>query len=181
MSWLCQGRVFTEEDIGDNTSSISSSYTLTASYIDPVYISASAASYGFGSGGGATDISALNTFTGSIQTQVNGLTAATSSYTLNSITSSMLAPYVLTASTSSMTVLSSSFAATASFIQTAQTASYYGGSVTSASFASTASFVNRLNQSVTITGSLEVQTGGQKSVSTTNRELYASNGVKTVD
>lgn len=168
--------------------------SITASYIDPVYISASAASYGFGSGGGTTDISALNTFTGSIQTQVNSLTAATSSYVLNNVTSSMLAPYVLnsvtasmlspyvlTASTSSMTVLSSSFALTASFVQTAQTASYYGGSVTSASFASTASFVNGLNQNVTITGSLEVQTGGQKSVSTTNRELYASNGVKTID
>ena len=84
----------------------------TASYIDPLYISASAASYGFGTGGGgSTDISALNAFTGSIQTQVNNLTSATSSY-------------VLTSSTSSMSVLSSSFAATASFVRTAQTASF---------------------------------------------------------
>ena len=35
---------------------------------------------GGGGGGGATDISALNTFTGSIQTQVDALQAATSSY-----------------------------------------------------------------------------------------------------
>ena len=43
--------------------------------------SASAAAAGFGSGGGSsTDISALNTFTASIQSEVNTLTDATSSY-----------------------------------------------------------------------------------------------------
>jgi hypothetical protein len=43
--------------------------------------SASAAAAGFGSGGGSlTDISALNIFTASIQTEVTTLTAATSSY-----------------------------------------------------------------------------------------------------
>jgi hypothetical protein len=43
--------------------------------------SASAAAAGFGSGGGSsTDISALNTFTASIQSEVNTLTAVTSSY-----------------------------------------------------------------------------------------------------
>lgn len=35
------------------------------------------------SGGGSTDISSLNTFTGSIQTQVDGLSSATSSYITN--------------------------------------------------------------------------------------------------
>jgi len=98
--------------------SLSSSYAeiaATASYIDPTFISASAAASGFGSGGGSTDISALNAFTSSIQSEVNSLTAATSSYVLNSVTSSMLAPYVLTSSTSSMSVLSSSYATTASY------------------------------------------------------------------
>ena len=43
--------------------------------------SASAAALGFGSGGGtSTDISSLNTFTASIQSEVNTLTSATSSY-----------------------------------------------------------------------------------------------------
>ena len=42
--------------------------------------SASAAAAGFGSGGSSTDISALNTFTASIQSEVNTLTAVTSSY-----------------------------------------------------------------------------------------------------
>jgi len=39
-------------------------------------------------GGGSTDISALNTFTGSIQTEVNNLTNATSSYLTNTDTGS---------------------------------------------------------------------------------------------
>ena len=63
-------------------SGIVSSSTQIESVIDDTYISASAAASGFGSGGGggSTDISALNTFTGSIQTEVDTLTAATSSY-----------------------------------------------------------------------------------------------------
>ena len=43
----------------------------TASFISDTFISASAARSGFGVGGGSTDVSALNTFTGSIQTQVD--------------------------------------------------------------------------------------------------------------
>jgi hypothetical protein len=78
-----------------------------------------------GASGNESDVSGLNAFTGSIQTQVNTLTAATSSYVLTSVTASMLQPYVLNVSTSSfvtnaqtssMTVLSSSFASTASYI-----------------------------------------------------------------
>ena len=48
-------------------------------------VSRSAAAAGFGTGGGdPTDISALNTFTGSIQTEVNNLTTLTGSYALTS-------------------------------------------------------------------------------------------------
>jgi len=62
----------------------------TASFISDTFISASAARSGFGAGGGgSTDISALNTFTGSIQTEVDSLTAATSSY-LTSVPSGTL-------------------------------------------------------------------------------------------
>ena len=48
------------------------------------------------------ELTALELFTGSIQTQVNSLRAATSSYVQNSQTASMLQPYVLTSSTGSM-------------------------------------------------------------------------------
>ena len=64
----------------NQTSSMS---VATASYVSPTFISASAAAAGFGSGGGtATDISALNTFTGSAQTSLSALNSATSSYAL---------------------------------------------------------------------------------------------------
>ena len=110
--------------------------SVTASYISPTFISASAAASGFGSGGGGstTDISALNsfsgsmlTFTASIQSQVNAIKIATSSYIVNSQTAS----FVLNSQTASMSVLS-------------------------ASLALTASFVNTLNQNVTINGNLNV-------------------------
>ena len=62
-------------------SQTSSMSVATASYIDPTFISASAAAAGFGSGGGTTtDITALNTFTASIQTQVDSLIVKTGSY-----------------------------------------------------------------------------------------------------
>jgi hypothetical protein len=121
---------------------VSSSLANTASYYeetDPVFTAIS---------GSFVTTSSFNTFTSSIQGQVNSLTAATSSYTLNSVTASMLAPYVLTLQTASMTVLSASYAATASFV----TSSNVVGTVTSASYALTASY---LEGGVTIdTGSL---------------------------
>ena len=59
---------------------ISSSAQIEAVITDN-YISASAALSGFGSGGGvSTDISALNTFTGSANSRLDSLQAATSSY-----------------------------------------------------------------------------------------------------
>jgi hypothetical protein len=62
-------------------SQTSSMSVATASYVSPTFISASAAAAGFGSGGGTTtDITALNTFTASIQTQVDSLTIKTGSY-----------------------------------------------------------------------------------------------------
>jgi hypothetical protein len=97
------GSFLTSEDTGSfvlvsNTSSMS---VATASYVDPIFISASAAASGFGQGGdtlpsgtisgsqqitdfgfisSSVDISALNTFSGSIQDQVDALIAATGSY-----------------------------------------------------------------------------------------------------
>ena len=65
--------------------------------------------------GADPELTALEQFTGSIQTQVNLLRAATSSYVQNSQTASMLQPYVLTSQTSSMSVATSSLALTASF------------------------------------------------------------------
>ena len=65
--------------------------------------------------GPVANLTALEQFTGSIQTQVNTLQAATSSYIQNSLTASMLQPYVLTSQTGSMSVLSSSYAITASY------------------------------------------------------------------
>ena len=94
------------------------SLATTASYYtetDPIFTAKS---------GSFVTTSSFNSFTSSIQGQVDSLTAATSSYMLTSDTASMLAPYVLTSSTSSMTVLSASYAETSSYVQTAQTASF---------------------------------------------------------
>ena len=119
-----------------------------------------------GDRGSDPELTALELFTASIQTQVNNLATATSSYVLNSITASMLQPYVLTAVTSSMTVLSSSFASTASFATSIAasilnpyvlTSSTSSMRVLSSSFALTAS---RLEGSfrLTTTGNAAAQT-----------------------
>ena len=78
------------------------SHAVTASYIDPTYISSSAAAAGFGSGGGGSvDISGLlatssfNNYTGSITSRFFG----TSSFAL---TASLAPDYVLSSATSSL-------------------------------------------------------------------------------
>ena len=133
----------------DQTSSMS---VATASYVSPTFISASAAAAGFGSGGGgSTDISALNTFTASIQTQVDNLTAETSSYLTSADTSS----FILASQTSSMSVLSALTASyliggagsidTSSFVTNDQTSSFIVVSQTSSMSvlsAETASFIS---------------------------------------
>lgn len=55
----------------------------------PTEVSKSAASFGFGAGGGSTDISALNTFTGSANTSITSLNTFTGSAISNNQTSSM--------------------------------------------------------------------------------------------
>jgi hypothetical protein len=110
----------------DQTSSMS---VATASYIDPTFISASAAAAGFGVGG-STDISALNAFTSSAQTSLTALNTATSSYILASQTSSMS---VLSALTASYLIGGAGTIDTSSFVTNDQTSSM---SVATASFIS---------------------------------------------
>jgi|694.fasta_scaffold15543_8 hypothetical protein len=86
-----------------------------------------------------------NTFTGSIQTQVNALQAATGSYVTNAQTASMS---VLSASYASSST-SASYALTASFALNA------GGTINTGSFATTGS--NTFNGTNTFTGSLNAQ------------------------
>jgi hypothetical protein len=130
------------------------SYAITASYISPTFISASAAASGFGSGGGSS---------------ISASYALTASYVVSSISAS----YATTASYYGGSVTSASYAATASYVlqsvssSFAATASYVVSSI-SASLAQTASYVNPLNQNVIITGSLTISgsvTGSVFSVS----------------
>ena len=87
------------------------------------------------------ELTALELFTGSIQTQVNSLRAATSSYVQNSQTASMLQPYVLTSSTGSMlqpyVLTSQTGSMLQPYVLTLQTSSM---SVATSSLALTASF-----------------------------------------
>jgi hypothetical protein len=111
--------------------------------------SASAADAGFGSGGGSTDISALNTFTGSVQTQVDNLTAETSSYLTSDDTSS----FVLVSETSSMSVATASYV-DPSFISASAAAAGFGsgGSTISAGTVSSSAQVvqNLVGQDVVV-------------------------------
>jgi len=147
---------------------LSSSYSSTASYIDPLFISASAAYYGFGSGSGGSNID-TSSFVRNSQTSSFITNSQTSSFVLNSQTGSMLAGYTLNSQTSSFVTnaQTSSFVTnsqTSSFLLNSQTgsmlASYTLNSQTSSfirntqtgSFATTGSNIFRGNQ--TITGSL---------------------------
>jgi hypothetical protein len=136
------------------TSSMIVSGALTASYYqetDPIFTAAS---------GGFTTTGSFNSFTSSIQTEVNSLTLATSSYVLTSVTQSMLQPYVLTSVTSSMLqpyVLTTS--TSSMIVSGALTASYYQETdpifvSKSGSFATTGS--NTFKDSQTISGSVYV-------------------------
>ena len=129
--------------------------------------SASAAAAGFGSGGGgSTDISALNTFTGSIQIQVNNLTSATSSYALKTDVSGAFTSVSSSVSTrltslegtsggdvtalnlftgSAQTSLTALNSATSSYVTSANTGSFIRNSQTSSMSvlsALTASFIS---------------------------------------
>jgi len=119
----------TSDDTGSFilVSQTSSMSVATASFISDTFISASAARSGFGAGGGSipsgtisgsqqitdfgfisssVDISALNTFTGSIQTEVDSLTNATSSY----LTADSTGSFITSDVTSSMSVATASYA-----------------------------------------------------------------------
>jgi hypothetical protein len=117
-------------------------------------------------------------------------TAQTASYVLNAVSSSFAttssyaqnaatASFVTTAQTASyvLNAVSASFASTASYVALAQTASYVLNAISS-SFASTASFVNQLNQTVRISGSLNVT--GSANIYQSGSTVFAvsgSNGV----
>jgi hypothetical protein len=149
---------------------VSSSFALTASYALNAGSTVDTGSY--------VTTSSFDNFTGSIQSEVNNLTAATASYITSAQTSSMnvlSASYALTASyalNAGSTVDTSSFvttssfnnftgsiqnevasltAATASYIISAQTSSM---SVLSASFASTASYVENAVTASYFSGSI---------------------------
>ena len=131
-------------DVWENSDSVN--LALTASYISPTFISASAAAAGFGSGG-STDITSLNTFTGSIQSEVNALKAATSSYITSAQTSSMS---VATASYVSPTFISAS-AAAAGF-------GSGGGSVPAGTVSSSAQVVQNLVGQDVVVNSITAET-----------------------
>ena len=127
---------------------------VTSSITDfPTEVSRSAASFGFGTGGGgSTDITALNTFTGSANTSITALNTFTGSAISNNQTSSMTvatasyALFAVSASHEITTEVSSSHsinADTASFVighvQTSQTSSM---SVATSSFTTGFSIFN---------------------------------------
>jgi len=104
---------------GSSTSQFAgtASFATTASYVLNIPTIDTSSLVGTGS---------FNSFTSSIQTQVDNLTTATSSYVLTSVTQSMLQPYVLTSVTGSMLQPYVLTSATSSMIVSgALTASYY--------------------------------------------------------
>jgi hypothetical protein len=145
----------------------------TASYIDPTFISASAAASGFGSGGSGTTAQ-----TASLALTVSGSQAGTGTHRIallnpadgpsevyydhNGIIYDPSINRLTVAGTISATNITASLQGTASWATNAITASYAltsAGTVTnatSASFASTASYLNDLNQNLNIVGNLNV-------------------------
>jgi hypothetical protein len=126
------------------TQALSSSYALTASYVQ----NAQTASY------------VLQAVSASYATTASYvLQAVSASYATQALSSSFAttASYIQTAQTASyvLNAVSASYAITASYVQIAQTASYVLNAV-SASFATTSSHVNPLRQTVQVTGSLNV-------------------------
>jgi hypothetical protein len=133
----------------------SASAALTASYIDPAFISASAAESGFGSGGGSTTAQTASyalsisssTATANASNRIALLSAAG---TANVLQNSNLS---YNPSTNKLQVLSGG-----QIEATGITGSLNGtiNNATSASFAATASYLNTLNQNLTINGNLQV-------------------------
>jgi hypothetical protein len=93
-----------------------------------------------GDTGSAADLSAVNSFTSSIQSQVNAIIQATSSY----LTSSLLDSYVLSSTLSSTLTNYTQISATGSFVTNSKTGSFITNSQTSSFVlnASTASFIS---------------------------------------
>ena len=131
--------------LGNNSVELANS----ASYIDPTFISASAAASGFGSGGGTP----AATSSWAIQAQ-SASYSKTLGASIGNDSNGALRLFDSDGNTlSSVARFTSSLANTASYALT------LAGTVTnatSASFANTASFVNTLNQNVTINGNLTV-------------------------
>jgi hypothetical protein len=106
---------------------VSSSAQIEAVITDN-YISASAAASGFGTGGSDTDLSALNTFTGSAESRLGSIEAVTSSFLVGSDTGSLLTTASIVSNTITLekadgtsfniTVDTGSNALTASFVET---------------------------------------------------------------
>ena len=115
---------------------LSSSYALTASFALNAGTSIDTGSF-VNTSSFNTYTASINGFTGSIQTQVNNLQAATASY-------------ITSAQTSSMSVLSSSYALTASFALNG------GGTVDTASFATTGSNTFTADQTITTDGNTDL-------------------------
>jgi hypothetical protein len=122
-----------------------STYSNTSSYIDPVFISASAALYGFGTGtqintGSFVLTSSFNEFTSSTDIRLLNLTNATSSYITNS-------------QTSSMTVLSSSYAISSSmsFLQSSILTNITVGALASGTSLNSGSAIENILRQMLIT------------------------------
>ena len=132
-SWISSSILVSQTS---SLSVLSSSYALTASFALNAGTSIDTSSFVNTSSFNSYTAS-INGFTGSIQTQVNNLQAATASY-------------ITSAQTSSMTVLSASYALTASFALNG------GGSIDTGSFATTGSNTFTGDQTITTDGNTDL-------------------------